>query len=339
MKIQLNGYLDRNFGDDLMLRIVMNGLPQHTFYLNATREELLLPFEGMPNFRKGGGEDMQAAVTAVGSGFLVTSKRGVLYLMRDVLMGRKNPLPHATVGCNIGPYLNNFAKQLLIRQMRRNRLITVRDQASFDFLQKHLPKLRVACYPDLVFSLPQQWIPPVACEDALGISAYRREGKNNLPVYQKLARVGDDYIERTGNKVLLFAFDLEAENDIAAAYTIRSLMAHKEQVELIVHDDNGERIIRHMQRCGKVVSLRFHMAVMALRLGIPLVPVVYSEKTEGMLHQVGFDGRRFAIDTFDAQQVGEAVEQATAYPLPPWVTQQAAMHLSKLESDFLCDYQ
>jgi len=341
LNILLEGWFDRNFGDDIMMRIVMNDLSHHNFFADQKREELLIPFMGEKNFYKLKDDTkIDRTLVVIGSGFMAKGKIDTILLFVSLLFSlvdksKARKAHKATIGCNIGPYYNKIAKQLIKWRLNQSKLITVRDKTSFDFLKKNCKNIKSYYYPDIAFSLPNKWIPDVKSEGCLGVSAYRRLDANNNAYYRKTAEICDHYINATGKKVLLFAFDVENENDIISAFTIRELCEFKENIEIILHTDNGENIIKNLKRCDKIISVRFHMAVMAIRLGIPLVPIIYSKKTDNMLDDLGYDRLRFYIDSFNVEEVISAINDATVFPLDNQICEDSKKHSSTFEREML----
>lgn len=326
MRILLEGYFDRNFGDDMMLRIVMDALQQHTFYSCVERRELLLPFRHVKNFRALAADDAVATFDVVlrvtGSGFMIHSKVGALYTLLRILAMRKAGKGlrlRAVIGCNIGPLKGRLATWLTDWELKQYGLITVRDSESERYLRLHRCKMPFEQYPDILFSLPDKWIPEQTGEGCLGISAYRATGdvekRKNYHAYCEIAKLCDQYVAHHHKKVLLFAFDIEGENDLGAAYTIYHMCQHRDMLEIIAHTDDGSAVLRGYSRCSSVVGIRFHSIVLAMRMGLPFVPICYSKKTEAMLDDLGYRGPRFYYGSFCADSVCDALELAKPFEI------------------------
>lgn len=315
MNIYLNGYLDRNFGDDMMLRIIAYRYREHKFYINVPKDELFIPFENEPNIYQLSPDDdikFDIGLTVTGSGFIVRGVTSVLYFIKEEFARRKKikGLKTAAIGCNIGPYKGLVGKTLVKWKIKSYDLISVRDRPSYEFIKKYAPKTSVNIFPDLVFSMPDEWIPNVKNEGFLGISTYRCSFKSNLQYYKIIAQTADKFIEKTNKKVLLFAFDMEQENDLCAAYTILSLMNYKDSAEIISHIDDGTNILYNLKRCSVALSIRFHMAITAARIGLPFVPVAYSDKTVNALKEFGYNGEIFNIRNITAEKLLSAIYAA-----------------------------
>lgn len=308
MNIYLSGYLDRNFGDDMMLRIVAYRYREHKFYLDVPKDELFIPFENEPNiYRLNSGENVKfdIGLTVTGSGFIVRGITSILYFLKDEFerRSRVKGLKTAVIGCNIGPYHGWIGKMLVKWKVRSYDLISVRDKRSYEFVKKYAPKTEAYIFPDIVFSIPDEWIPDIECEGHLGISAYRCSFGSNMNYYKTIAETADKFIEQTNHRVLLFAFDVELENDLCSAHTILSLMKHKEYAEIIAHTGDGANILYNLKRCGQVLTARFHMAVTAAGLGLPFVPIAYADKTVNALRDFGYCGKIFKINNINADDL------------------------------------
>ncbi|MFA7637571.1 MAG: polysaccharide pyruvyl transferase family protein [Monoglobales bacterium] len=341
MNILIEGYLDRNFGDDVMIRIVACQLSDCKFFIKERKKEMLLPFAGDSNiYDWDDNQDIKIdlVLRIIGSGFMITSKSGMYYCVLNILSKlklKKKGLPMAVIGCNVGPFSGGFAKWLTGVEMRLYDLFTVRESFSYNFISKRVRKKPVYCFPDIVFSLPDEWLPPNTGEGCLGISSYRMQCCSNLSYYTKIAEIADEYIEKQGKKVLLFAFDVEGENDLAAAYTIKSMCRSKDMVEIIPHDDDGSNIINNMARCSFFVPIRLHSCIMSIKMGIPFTPIIYSKKTDLILDDLGYGQDRFYISNFETKDVIKALSGSKVFEVGGEVFENAKKHSETIKREFV----
>lgn len=338
MNICLKGYIDRNFGDDMMIRIAAYYLKEHTLWLNIPRDELFIPYMDTPNIKK-----LQDApidikfdlnLTVTGSGFLTKQgKIAAYYFIKETLESivKDANIPKAVIGCNIGPFSGKITEFFMKIKLNSYSLITVREQFSKKYLDTNIKKPYNALFPDIVFAMPDEWIPKVDKDNALGISVYRRMSESNFEYYNKICSIADTFIEQTGKKVLLFAFNIESENDLAAAYTVKHLMKHGDNAEIIAHTGNGDNIIYNLMRCSCIITARFHMLVMAIRLGIPFVPVSYSNKSVNILEDMGYRGRIFNIEEFNSEEILKSIQTATQIKIDEEYFEKARGHIRCLE--------
>lgn len=332
MNIFLDGYFDRNFGDDMMMRLAAYQAGKHTFFVKNPKEEMLLPFFHINNIvtlDEKKNEKIDVGLKVTGSGFVIRRKLDIIHAYQQAHHLRKTgkTVPLAVVNCNLGPVCNRLAYYTIQKQLQAYQFISVRDKDSLHLLEKMHIKGRIAYHPDMLFSIPEEWIPPHTGEKCLGIAVYRNMFDSNLSCYRTLAQLADWYISHTHQKVLLFAFDMELENDITAAHTILSLSRYPNFIEIIPHIDDGTNIIRHFQRCVKIVGIRFHSILLALRLGIPVVPIAYSDKTTHMLEDISYEEKCFSWKNLSLESLIDSVSEAKSFCLDPHIIQDAEQHI------------
>lgn len=317
MKILLDGYLDKNLGDDLMLCLAAYGLRGHKIYMNDVPK---LPIAARD--AKGVKPDLKLTVT--GSGFLVYNYKTTFLRIREMLEDRLK-CRRAVISCNISTFPNKLAERVIKKQLSRFDFITVRDKYSYEYIKSNLPEVKCEYYPDIVFSLAGGAIADRPCEGALGICAYSRLGGNTTD--EGFAALADEYIEKTGNKVLLFALNAGNENDLKTAERIKSLMKHGAMAEILKYD----AILSNIKRCSKIIGIRFHSVVISLVAGVEVIPAVYSEKTTRMLEDIGFSGRIFGLDRLDFEELREAVfAPVRPFELDKSIASDSAMHIKRL---------
>lgn len=334
MNILLDGYFDRNFGDDILMRLTAYYMPEHKFYINTKQKELLLPFKSSENifdFDTESPSPIDLGLSVIGSGFILRRLAGVYRFIKNERQRKKilKGMPTAVIGCNIGPFTGKIQESQILKKLRSYDTITVRERFSEQYLNAN--NIPCSYFPDIAFTIPDEWIPRTGHGNCLGISAYRRQGENNMPFFLAMAKTADKFIMRTGEKVLLFAFDLGEENDMAAASTIRTLSEFPNQIEIIAHDDCGENIIKGIKRCSCVVAARFHMIVMALRMGISFVPVAYSNKTRNLLNDINYNGNVYSIESIDEYNIDELILNAKPFSVSDEYILSAHGHIEKIK--------
>ena len=333
MNILLKGYIDRNFGDDLMLRIAARGLKDHNVLLDVPENDLAYIYEryGLPHYSGG---DFQSECTVTGSGFIIRSKIGMLYRTKEILEQRRSKAKKAVLGCNISDFTVTGAEWLIRRHISGYDFITVRDSYSHNYIRRNTPRVKCEYYPDIVFSIPDSMLFETENEGALGITAYNPLGRNSVEVFRKLAYTADNFIEKTGKKVLIFAFDTGLENDSAAARSIARFCRNIENVEIIDNDAN-DAILKNLPRCSKLIAIRFHGMVLGLRMGIPIVPIAYSNKMLNVLRDLEYRGKIFGASEFESEELLEqAVEPGTQYTLSEEIPKLAGMHIKRFLEEF-----
>ena len=152
--LRLNGYFDRNFGDDYMFKLVVRSMPEVTFLVNA-REQDVPCLAGEPNVCFGtDGQEHLPLLTVTGSGFMVNSWPAFLYELNCFL--RRKKVGDFCLGCNIEPFQKRCFQFLIQQKLQKYRLITCRDRKSEAWLRKHCKKPEIHYAPDILFSLPDE---------------------------------------------------------------------------------------------------------------------------------------------------------------------------------------
>lgn len=303
MDIMVSAYLDNNIGDDLMLKLLANRFPQHQFLLYTDKSTIANTFTDIANIQIRKSTDWvkdidraKAHISVGGSIFQVVSRRQKIWRMKRIyrlskLKRRKMKL--ATLGSNFGPYSDRWGPKLTEWELRKNDLVTVRDKEALAYLDTFKRMKKYLLADDIVYNLdPRLLNLPSEERRGLGISAYRsiRKGETNYQNFQALAALADAYIEKTGKRVSLFAFDSEKENDLVACHYIRDMAVHKGQIDIVPYMGNDRVFLKSFSSCECLVAIRFHSAILADIFQIPFLPVIYSNKMENLLKDRAFEG-------------------------------------------------
>lgn len=312
MKIAIDAYLDNNLGDDLMIKLFANYFSEHEIYIFNSKTIIKKTFADVPNIKfceperfKEMLDVIDLHVTIGGSMFLLDSfKRWVQSRHRiwKARLLKKRGIKSATIGINLGPFDNKNIGLLLSKwELKYKDLITVRDQMSYDLLADGSLKSPIYLFPDIVFSYSNEKTTETY---SLGISAYRSKNPkyDNFLNYESMATLIDQHIESIGGKVALFAFDSEDENDLVAAYYIKKMAKYKENIEIIPYLDDSDYFIEKFAQCEKIVGVRFHSSVLALKLGIPLFSIYYSNKTINLMKDLGLQEFSVSLSDFYLQE-------------------------------------
>ena len=294
--IHLTGYFDRNFGDDMMMKLVVRSLPEITFLVHETGDTPLLSernveqrdHETCARFPK---------LVVTGSGFMINTTAAFQTELRRFLKG-DHPGDYC-LGCSMEPLNSPLKRFLISRKLNKFQLITCRDRASCRWLLENTRKPDIYCLPDILFSIPNEWLSKVRIPNKLGISMLHRAGdREDCKYYRAMAKIADEWILKTGKDVLLMAFDTGKEDDLFACRAVRALMQFPDRTEIVAHTD-GTEILTAFACCEKIIGARFHSMVLALRMGIPFFPVIYREKTRNLICDLRYPVLGCAIDKID----------------------------------------
>ena len=323
--IHLTGYFDRNFGDDMMMKLVVRSLPEITFVVADTADTPLLaepnviqkPYKVCRSFPE---------LVVTGSGFMINTKAALQTELLWFLRGH-HPGDYC-LGCNIEPLNSPIKRFLISRKLNQFQLLTCRDQASYDWLVQHTRKPEIHYFPDILFSLPDEWLPAVKLQNKLGISMMHRAGDQaDCAYYRAMAELADAWVRKTGKGVLLMAFDTGKEDDVFACRAVQKLMKFPDRTKIVAHTD-GTEIPEAFAQCEKVIAARFHATVLALRMGIPVYPLIFREKVRNLLKDIQYPFPACDLDAIDHASLHDFLESDQApYPLEQEIRHRAGEHV------------
>ena len=325
----MTGYFDRNFGDDMMMKLVVRGLPEITFLVEETADTPLL---SEPNVMQ---KDRETCcrfpkLVVTGSGFMINTKAALETELIWFLKGH-HPGDYC-LGCNMEPLDNPLKRFLIRKKLDKFKLITCRDQASYRWLCSSISKPEIHCLPDILFSLPEEWLPRRDNPEMLGISMMHRSGdREDCAYYRAMAEAADEWIQKTGKGVILMAFDTGKEDDLFACRAVQALMRFPDQTEIVAHTD-GTEIPAAFARCEKIIGARFHSIVLALRMGIPVYPLVFRAKARNLLKEIQYPFPSGELDAIDLASLREFLESDQApRSLEPDIHVHAGKHVQFLK--------
>ena len=122
LPIQLSGYFDNNFGDDYMMKTIVNSLPEFDFVIDENEtvnpvicEENNVRTERITN------KAQYPKLLVTGCGFMINSMPALftelIYFLKQKHVG------DYCLGCNIEPLDNCIKRWLIIRKLNKFRII------------------------------------------------------------------------------------------------------------------------------------------------------------------------------------------------------------------------
>ena len=155
--------------------------------------------------------------------------------------------------------------------------------------------------------------------------------REDCAYYRAMAEIADEWIRKTGKGVILMAFDTGKEDDLFACRAVQALMQFPDQTEIVAHRD-GMEIPAAFARCEKLVGARFHSVVLALRMGIPVYPLIFREKTRNMLKDIQYSFSMCDLDAIDGASLRNFLESdQKPHPLAQDVRERAGEHVQFLK--------
>ena len=139
LSIQLAGYFDNNFGDDYMMKIIVNSLPEFDFVIDE--KETVNPViceEHNVRTEKTAGKTQYPKLLVTGCGFMINSKAALFTELIYFL--KKKHIGDYCLGCNMEPLDNGIKRWLIRNKLNKFKLIVCRDKKSLLWLCKNVTK-------------------------------------------------------------------------------------------------------------------------------------------------------------------------------------------------------
>lgn len=304
MNIVIDFYCDNNLGDDLMGEALLDFLIEkgHTCYM-LKRDDFILPAclkdRPVTMLDRLSEEEIRAyrldTFIKIGGSMFPhgTVKEGILryYEMAQIKKLKRRNLNVCIVNCNIGPMKTGVGRRATSKILKMADFVTCRDRATFDLIQKN--KKNVYYYPDIILGLKDSGI--MERKDDIGISVYTGYApylkQSNYRFSMFIAHFINLYHERKrGQRFLLFVFDTGYNSDFPTAYKILEYVKRRDMVEIVAYSSGSKMFFSRYKACRWIIGTRFHSIVLAWKYGIPVYPVIYSNKTADLLRDIHYKG-------------------------------------------------
>lgn len=336
-KVFVDIYLAFNLGDDLFLDLLARKYPNSKITLNhlgnnydkfianyknvnkrkystvnKIRQHLKLS-DYINSFDKVA-EEHDVLIFIGGSIFREEKYHSSLYPERLKLLNefKRRNKPIVILGANFGPFetdefLNDYKQFFMLCDD-----VCFRDLNSYN-LFKELPQVRYS--PDIIFQMPVNEYKMVQTKEIIGYSIIDVRHKHNLENYYK------EYIFSTvksielmvgkGYECCLMSF-CKNEGDLEIIETILSYLSQSSLSKVFIYDYNGElkEAINIIASFKMFISARFHANILALILGVGVMPIIYSDKTSNMLKDIHFDKILVNMDELNKQYDETTIDMA-----------------------------
>lgn len=304
MKVLIDGYFYRNAGDDLFLKTILDELnnDKMQFYVIGDKNNLEYFKQNykikIVSLKKAMllSPKIDIYINVGGSIFIEKEGWWKLFVKRLYFFGvqKLKSKPGYIIGANFGPYKTK--KFLKMYKWFINVFVTkmtVRDNYSSDILNSN----KIEVFEDLVFSMKDFRIkknPYTSFNKSQEVVGYslihpvtKKESKTNMENYliDITNKIKNDIYNN--KKVKLFSFcelegDLDFINDMLSNFT--EIEVHN--IEVINYNGDLDKFLNEFMNIDVLIGARFHSIILAIKLGIPFVPIVYSEKTFNYLKKV-----------------------------------------------------
>ena len=220
-------------------------------------------------------------------------------------------------GVSVGPFTTPQTEDLVLDQMRRAALITVRESISRDYLREHDVVDNVVPVADTAMLLEPE---PVdlsgfwpAAEHVLAVNVsplscrYREDGETNfgLRVAETAIR---EVLARDGWGALLLPHVMGKPANNDAAYLDRVLQRFDDdgRVRCVPGTLNCAEAKYVISRCDALVAARTHATIAGFSSGVPTISLAYSRKSHGINLDL-FGHREWLLDIVKMSDPSEIV--------------------------------
>lgn len=295
--IILSGYYGfDNYGDELILQTLISayrkarpGIQLLVLSHNpaSTRQSCRVDSCGRFNLPKIRSIMKQSRMYVNGGGTLltdVTSRRSLRYYTYMLGLAGKKKLKTMLLANGIGPFLSESSKELAVSALRKVDLITLRDSATLDFVNREIPGANALLTADLAFAsscvLSDAGSGPESREEYFLVSV--REWSGNAPDFESsVARCCEEICNKYSLKALLLP--MQPQKDTAISERIAARMNCG--AEIARSGDSVASRARLIAGARFVLSMRLHPLICASINSIPAVALSYDDKVANFMKE------------------------------------------------------
>ena len=352
-KVFLYAYDGTNLGDDLFVRVICGRYPQAQFYIwgDEKRREV---FRDVPNLKVILRDNpvskvlgaIRPSFAARYHGWLEHRCDAVVYIGGSIFMEYPNwemlctwwdyeakNRPFYVLGANFGPWHTEAYREKMAEIFANCRDVCFRDRYSAELF----PGV-TRCAPDILLGYPMKKVSVkkkqlfVSVIDCAG-----RDEAHSLTQFDgnyvaNMARLLKSYLVEGWHIVLSSFCKREGdENGIRKVLDAMGVAAEEPRISLLCYDGtNTEALLIAIAESERVIATRFHGVILALTVGRPVLPVVYSDKTLRVLEDLEFDGA--VVDLRDEASWESAQNWENHTPLSDVVRHAAERHFEKVDT-------
>lgn len=327
--VMLYGYYGINLGDDLFFEKLVSRYPDTMLLVYSTYfcKEYREFFERFDNVKIYTTEDaFVQKINNVGKKFGISDFFELLLLMRSnatvhvggsiyqeigdykldykIRARRKRPFkPFYSLSCNFGAYKTEEFKKMWTKKFKKFKDICFRDKQSYELFNK-MKNVRYA--PDLLFSYkrPEN---VETIEGSVAISVFNPFAPHrNIP--EQMSNNYLDSLVKTvcdlvngGRQVTLLGFcAFEGDGVLLHDLLCRLPDGMREKINAINYSfDTKNQILNTISTAEYVIGTRLHSVILGLVSGKKVLPIVYNQKMNYILDDIGYNQPIISLDGLD----------------------------------------
>ncbi len=220
------------------------------------------------------------------------------------------------IGANIGPfYSDEYVSSLKNIVFKKACDVCLRDKKSF-CLASGMKNVRMA--PDIVFGCDLEKYKTIKERRRVVISVINIRKKAdqmknpNPEQYEKLIRGIINKMRDKRYKVTLMSF-CKSEGDEEAIDSILAGLSSRDNIEVVRYCGDVDSALRKIAEAKVVVGTRFHANVLGLLMHKTIIPIIYNDKTNNLLSDIGFSGLSFDANSISLEKISMLNDTALDY--------------------------
>lgn len=303
-KIFLDGYFEKNFGDDLFFYIICNRYENVTFYsysnINYNNIDISNLYVKYGLFRRIIDKLLRIFtknkfnlvyfykkkydMTVKVGGSIFYESCNIETIKRNIKRDYSNK-KYSIIGCNVPKNREDLYYSTIGEIIKNSQFTCFRDMFSYKMYSKYS---NTGYAPDIVLSLNYNRI---NCNnDYVVISVinplFKGFSKDVYNKYKKLInRLIEKYVQDSFERIILMSFcKYEGDEDFISEIIRENKFVN---VEVYNYDGNIKETLDIISNCKIVVASRFHANILGLLFDKTVLPIAYSDKTINILSDFG----------------------------------------------------
>lgn len=328
----LKGYFEKNLGDDLFIKILLERYKNSNFevysksnynnvfnnanikfYNNLSKEIIYKRLINLKN--KILRNKNRVLLESINRYDNIIKIGGSIFMENkdiDYDIYKNNQFDYSSkyfvIGANFGPYKNQEFVDLHKRDIfNKAQDVCFREKYSSN-LFKDLSNVRVA--PDIVFGLDISNVKITNNNNVIisVIDCHKDRMTLNQEIYNKKINELIEFFINKNFSVTLMSFS-QVQGDEKVIEDIVKNSKYKNQIKKYYYRGNIEEALNIIGDSKIVVGTRFHANILGMIMGKTVIPIAYSNKTVNVLKDMNFKGKYFDlndIENFDIKKITDA---------------------------------